>query len=184
MVDAGAYVGETMEEFIWRTHGIFQRIHAFEPCPTPFAALQKRAQRLRQEWALADAGIVCVPSGLGDQDTSLSFFESELGNMSGSFLFSHGTQGGSLRVQRLDDYLHGEPVTYLKADIEGFELPMLHGASVSVKTHRPKMAISLYHRLTDMFELPLFLRSLVPDYKMAVRHHSLNQDETVLYCWV
>jgi hypothetical protein len=44
--------------------------------------------------------------------------------------------------------------------------------------------MSLYHRITDLYEIPLFLKGLVPEYKMAVRHHSLSQEESVLYCWV
>jgi hypothetical protein len=102
----------------------------------------------------------------------------------GSFLFSQGKQAGSLHVKKLDQYLAGGPVTFLKADVEGFEMPLIRGASASIKTHRPKLALSIYHRINDLFDIPLALRSLVPDYKMAVRHHTPSQEDSVLYCWV
>ena len=38
--------------------------------------------------------------------------------------------------------------------------------------------------MTDVIEIPLLLKTLVPEYQMAVRHHSLGQDESVLYCWI
>ena len=185
MVDAGAYVGQILEEFVWRSHGIFKKIHAFEPNPKLHSALQARSCRLIQEWALPEDAITCVQAGLGDQETTLDFFESGAFNMAGgSFLFSQGKQAGSLHVKKLDQYLAGGPVTFLKADVEGFEMPLIRGASASIKTHRPKLALSIYHRINDLFDIPLALRSLVPDYKMAVRHHTPSQEDSVLYCWV
>jgi FkbM family methyltransferase len=183
MIDAGGYVGDTAEEFVWRTRGMFKQMHVFEPDSTRYQALLVRTKRLREEWALHQDAIKCIPAGLGDQDIRLPFFEHHSG-ADGSFLFAHGHDGGSLEVRTLDGYLEGSPVTFLKADIEGYEIPLILGASDSIKRHRPKVAICLYHRLTDLIDIPLLLKSLVPEYKMAVRHHSLSQDESVLYCWL
>lgn len=183
MVDAGAYVGDTLEEFVWRTRGVFDRIHAFEPNPRLLAAMRQRATRLQQEWALREGAICCNQAGLGEEESGLPFFDPGVGNMAGSFLFSHGQEVGTLCVRTLDNYLAGAPVTLIKADIEGFEMPLLRGATASVKRCAPRVAICLYHRITDLFEIPLFLKNLVPGYKMAIRHHSLSQDESVLYCW-
>ncbi|MBI3860695.1 MAG: FkbM family methyltransferase [Planctomycetia bacterium] len=184
MVDAGAYVGDTVEEFVWRTRGVFDCIHAFEPNPRLLSAMRQRAGRLQQEWALREGAIRCNQAGLGEEESGLPFFDPGVGNMAGSFLFSHGTEVGTLCVRTLDNYLAGAPVTFLKADIEGFEMPLLRGAAASVGRFAPRVAICLYHRITDLFEIPLYLKSLVPGYKMAIRHHSLSQDESVLYCWV
>lgn len=183
MVDAGAYVGDTVEEFVWKTRGVFHRIHAFEPNPRLLSALRTRARRLEQEWALPADALVCNQSGLGEAESELPFFDLGVGNMGGSFLFAHGEQVAATRVQTLDHYLAGAAVTFLKADIEGYEMPMLRGARLSITRSMPRITLSLYHRITDLYEIPLFLKSLVPTYKMAVRHHSLSQDESVLYCW-
>jgi FkbM family methyltransferase len=182
MIDAGAYVGDTLEEFVWRTRGVFKQIHSFEPDLKRFHALQTRAKRLREEWAIEDNAIACVRAGLGDQEAKLPFFE-HLTGLDGSFLFSHGQQGGELQIRKLDEYLAGAPVSFIKADIEGYEIPLIIGASESIRKYRPRIAICIYHRLTDVIEIPLLLRKLVPEYHMAVRHHSLSQDESVLYCW-
>ena len=185
MVDAGAYVGSVMEEYVWRCHGILERVHAFEPNPRVHAALRSRANRLCREWALPDDAIVCVPAGLGAEEANVPFFDTGTRDLTGgSFLFAQGTQTGEIPVKTLDTYLAGAPVTHLKSDVEGFEIPLLHGAYRSIKTYRPKIAMSIYHRLTDWFEIPLLLRSMAPEYKMALRHHTTQQADTVLYCWV
>ncbi len=46
-VDAGAYVGDSIERFIWANAGVFDRIHGFEPGARQFAALSSRCDRLR-----------------------------------------------------------------------------------------------------------------------------------------
>ena len=186
MVDAGAYVGDTVEEFIWRVRDVFDRIHAFEPHPRLLSALKNRANRLQKEWGLRDGSICCNQAGLGDEESELPFFDIGIGNMAGSFAPPTGQRHevDTIQTRKLDCYLAGAPVTFLKADVEGFEMPLLRGGSHSVRQHRPRIAMSLYHRMADMFELPLFLKSLVPEYKMAVRHHSTCYEETVLYCWV
>jgi FkbM family methyltransferase len=183
MVDAGSYVGDTVEEFVWRTRGMFKRIYAFEPDARCFRALEIRASRLRQEWGLPDEAIRCVAAGLGEKSAQLPFFQHPCGS-DGSFLFASGKPNGTLTVRKLDDYLGEDGLTFLKADIEGYEMPLLLGAIESIKKHRPKLAIFIYHRITDLIEIPLLLREMVPEYKMAVRHHSFGQDESVLYCWV
>jgi FkbM family methyltransferase len=184
MVDAGAYVGDSLEEYIWSHHGIFERIHAFEPNPKLLAALKVRTNRLCAEWALAEDAIVCVGAGLGETETEMPFFELDSGSVSGSFLFAHGRQEGALRVRTLDGYLAGARLSYLKADVEGFEMSLLRGARESIKKHRPRMALSVYHLMTDMIDIPAFVRGCCPEYRMALRHHSWGHDDTVLYCWI
>ena len=133
---------------------------------------------------MPEDAIACVQAGLGESDSDLPFFESGVFNMTGgSFLFSQGNRGGTLPIKKLDNYLGGSPLTYLKADVEGFEIPLLRGAAESIRRYRPKLALSIYHRMTDLIDVPLFVQSLVPEYKMALRHHSLSQEDSVLYCW-
>ncbi len=45
-------------------------------------------------------------------------------------------------------------------DIEGSELGALQGGEASIRQWRPKLAISLYHRVEDFFAIPLWLKSL------------------------
>lgn len=53
-----------------------------------------------------------------------------------------------------------------------------------IKNCKPKLAISLYHCGEDYYRIPLYLKSIVPEYKFAVRHHKKNHVDTDLYCWI
>jgi hypothetical protein len=66
-------------------------------------------------------------------------------------------------------------------DIEGAELKALKGASDIIRKNRPKLAISVYHKQNDMIDIPLFLKSVIPDYRLYIRHYSIYPAETVLY---
>lgn len=74
-------------------------------------------------------------------------------------------------------------MTFMKADIEGEELHMIRGAQKLIARHKPKLAICIYHNDEDLYEIPMELRRLNPEYKFALRHHKPQFYETVLYCW-
>lgn len=57
----------------------------------------------------------------------------------------------------------------------------MHGAEKTICSQRPKLAISLYHRLEDVIEIPKYLLSLIPDYRFYLRHYTFWDSETVLY---
>jgi hypothetical protein len=74
-------------------------------------------------------------------------------------------------------------IDFIKLDIEGAEASALRGASRTIREDKPRLAISLYHRLQDFYELPLLLRGLNPGYRFAIDHYSIHSEETVLYAW-
>ena len=74
-----------------------------------------------------------------------------------------------------------EKVTFIKMDIEGSELKALHGAEKTIMRDKPKLAISIYHKLEDILDIPAYIHHLVPEYKFYIRHYSLNAAETILY---
>jgi FkbM family methyltransferase len=86
----------------------------------------------------------------------------------------------------LDEYIgtEKEPVTFIKMDIEGAELNALKGAEKTIIKHKPKLAICIYHKPEDVWEIPNLLLDFVPDYKFYIRHYSFNDTETVLYAFI
>ena len=72
-------------------------------------------------------------------------------------------------------------VDFIKMDTEGAELPALRGAKQTIQRHKPKLAISVYHRLADFFEIPEFLDSLGCGYGFFLRHYTIHAEETVLF---
>ena len=51
----------------------------------------------------------------------------------------------------------------------------------SVKYH-PKLAICIYHKMDDIYEIPTYIHELVSEYSFKVRQHVSSLLDTVLYC--
>ena len=66
-------------------------------------------------------------------------------------------------------------------DIEGAEIKALEGAKEIIKKYKPKLAISIYHNPKDLIQIPIYLKKLLPEYKIYIRHHSLRETDTVCY---
>jgi hypothetical protein len=56
-------------------------------------------------------------------------------------------------------------------DVEGAELAAIDGAGYTIRTYKPKLAISVYHKKEDLITIPQKILSLVPDYKLYLRIH-------------
>ena len=123
-----------------------------------------------------------VPKGLWSGDTELVF--NEVDNCgSSSFVFKNGTEQ-VVSTTSIDAVANGEPVTFIKMDIEGAELEALKGAQETIKKYHPPLALSIYHKPEDIVQLPQFIKSLVPEYKLYLRNYHLDHTETVLYAFV
>jgi len=78
------------------------------------------------------------------------------------------------------------PVTsfdFIKIDVEGHDLAALSGIRSIVTRSRPVLAISLHHRLRDLFDLPLRLAEMLPSagYHYHICQHMHNSFVSVLY---
>ena len=47
--------------------------------------------------------------------------------------------------------------------------------------HRPKLGVCVYHWSTDLWVIPNLIRRAYPFYNLYLDHHSLHNEETVLY---
>ena len=66
-------------------------------------------------------------------------------------------------------------------DIEGAEYNTIMGAKETIIKHKTRMAISLYHKPSDIYEIPILLMKLRDDYKFYIRHYTNCMWEMVLY---
>ena len=183
-VDCGAYVGDTLEKYIWERDGVFSKIYAFEPDIKNFSAMEKRVARLLNEWNLS-SDMICLQSmGIGANECKKKFVRNEANRGLGSkFIDSYDMNNSSVcEIVSLDD-LNLEGLSFLKADIESFEYDMLLGATESIRKFKPSMALAIYHNSVDLYSIILYIHDIWPDCKMSVRHHSPTLAETVLYVW-
>ena len=185
-VDCGAYVGDTVEEYLRCCGGMFGKVVAFEPGAVQYTAMRKRFARLRDEWALADDQLIAVRAGAGEHSSRAIMTN---GSYGGGLTETHvvldedADDENAVDIVALDEVLKGQRVDFIKADIEGFEMEMLRGAKRLIQEQHPRLAICLYHKLTDPYEIPLYLKELVPEYHFKVRHHGMAFVEMVLYAY-
>ena len=169
-VDGGAYDGLTALSFAKWAGNSFSHIYCFEPD----AANQELCQRRLSSFQPDKAEI--IPKGLWSQ-RSILHFDSQGGQ--GSSLAETGEV--SVEVTSLDEELQGQKVTFIKMDVEGAELASLKGAEKIILEQRPKLAICVYHKPEDIFEIPQLLLSYHEDYRFFLRQYALGGAETVLY---
>ena len=81
-----------------------------------------------------------------------------------------GASDTLVAARSVDSILVRRPSTIIKMDVEGFEREAIWGASQNISHYSPKLMVSLYHRNEDIFELPLLIKSLNPNYKLYIRH--------------
>ena len=181
-VDCGAYVGDSIEQFLWKKEGAFKKIIAFEPDAGNYKAMKKRISRLREEWNLKENAILTYPFALGNERSIKAMESYAENNGLGSKLVDGIEVEGNCQVVTIDEMIQ-DPITFLKADIESYEYKMLEGAKGSIAKWKPLLAICIYHNAVDIYSILLLIRSIVPEYKFAIRSHSYQLDETVLYAW-
>jgi hypothetical protein len=66
-------------------------------------------------------------------------------------------------------------------DIEGFEREALDGARRLLSQEKTAFALTLYHRMSDLWQIPLYIRAYAPNLRLFLRHYAEDWAETVCY---
>lgn len=177
MVDCGASIGESLQGLIKHTQGEFSHSWIIEPDRNNLAILQAIIDGY-QGTALENR-ISLHACGVGETAQQVCFTH-EGGHGSSIITDSTVDEVNMIEIRPVDDIIDDAP-TFLKMDIEGSELPALKGARHTITTHKPKLAISAYHRSMDLLDLTDYVLSLRPDYRVGLRHHTPFRWDTCLY---
>ncbi len=81
----------------------------------------------------------------------------------------------------LDELLQDKEISFIKMDIEGAEAEALYGAEKIITEQKPRLAISIYHKLEDIWTIPQIILEYNMNYKFYLRHYSFADYDTVLY---
>lgn len=183
-VDAGAFVGDSVERFIWENLGTFRHLYAFEPGGRQYRAMSKRMERLLEEWAIDPARVSLEQAGLAAENGEMvCTFTTDEPLRHGLAAEAEEDTAQSVPVYALDDYLDGRPVSFIKADVEGWEVKLLKGAEQTIKRCKPKMALCAYHYPSDLYEIVEMVHTMVPEYRFQLRQHAPLFGDFVLYCY-
>jgi FkbM family methyltransferase len=165
-VDAGGFDGDTTEEFCKR-YPTYKKVILFEPSDINMIKAKIRLAKHRD--------IEFIPQGISDVCGSLSF-NSEAGSAS-----SFSSEGScSIEVTTLDSTVN-EKVTFIKMDLEGWELKALAGCRRHILEDHPKLAISVYHNASDFWRIPELILSMREDYEIYIRHYTEGWSETIMF---
>jgi len=161
-VDCGAFDGDTIQSIHWP----IERVIAIEPDPVSAAKLRSR---LRSGDSLHQVLV-------GETQGIANF------NAEGTMASARSDSGLlSVPMTTLDALLQHEEPTFIKLDVEGDEMPALRGALRTLTRTQPVVAVCAYHRPDDIWEIPLFLKRLLPENKMLLRAHAFDGFELVVY---
>jgi FkbM family methyltransferase len=129
---------------------------------------------------LSDEKVIFLNQGLWSKKSS--------GTTSGQGIGSRVTLGSendpdAYTLVSIDEEHFGkEPVSFIKMDIEGAEIEAINGSIKVIEKDNPYISISVYHQPTDIFEIPILINSINPNYRYYLGQHDKLLSETVLYC--
>lgn len=168
MIDGGAAQGDSALKFLEFCNKKYRKIYSFE-------ANQDYCRGMK--YCLKNENVEIINKGLYDKDTVLFWHE----NGHGSYLSEEIQSDCQLEVVSIDNII-SEKVTFIKMDIEGAEMKALWGAKNIIQRDKPKLAICIYHKESDLWNIPLLIKEFVPEYKIYIRqHYNVMDEETVCY---
>jgi FkbM family methyltransferase len=172
-VDCGAFDGSTAKSFLKRSAGVFKRYIALEPDPISHDRLCQYVSGL--EPRLRERTTV-LPLAAADRRKAVRFRGT--GEVTSTI-----SDDGEVTVEcaPLDELLSAEAPTFIKMDIEGSEADALAGARGIIVRHRPILAVCLYHRVADLWRLPLLINDVFGGYRLHLRAHDCDGWQTVCY---
>ncbi len=173
--DGGAWQGDTALKFSNKANDC--KIYAFEPENSNF---QKLVENIKIEKKI---NIYPVNIGIWSKEDELIFNLDDSDSGSHSLNLNRGNKQ-IIQVNSLDNFFQKselDNINFIKLDIEGSEIQALLGAKNIISKFKPKLAISIYHKPEDLWEIPLLIKSINPSYKLYMGHHSFSFFETVVY---
>lgn len=169
-IDGGSYTGDTYLQLGQLKKAIYCYI-AFEPDLHNFNKLCKSVA----EKKIAKNHLL-YPCGMLNENKAEHFQHVSGG---GSSITEAGDE--MVLCVALDEVLPNCNATMIKMDIEGAELKALEGSKNIIKCFAPDLEICVYHKLSDLWEIPLMIHELNGNYDLYMRSHCLYGMETVLY---
>lgn len=159
-IDVGAYIGDSIDP-VWKFYG--QRLKsciAFEPDEIS----RKKLTDYVENESLSKFTKI-LPYALGNTDKVIYFHNQGM--------LSNISESGEMALgQKVFDDLEGMNIVgsaMIKMDIEGAEMGALQGMEKFIRARHPYLAICIYHKEGDIYDIPRYLKSLYKGYKFYIR---------------
>ena len=168
ILDCGAFDGDTIRKAAENGYAVEEAI-CFEPDFTNFEKLVSNTNSNEKR--------INLPVAVGSKVETLAFSAQ---SSSGSQI----VEGAGIPIQSISidsSFINWNP-NLIKMDIEGSEFQALKGAEATIRNARPNLAISIYHKSSDIVQIPLWLKAVLGNnVRFYLRRHSRTVADTVLY---
>ncbi len=173
-LDCGGCSGETA---LWAAINKAKKVYTFEPSSENKKYIKKNIKNNNMENIIEH-----IPLAIGNTTGFIYFEESQDNPGAAHQVFTDTQSTIKVPVTTLDIWCEENNIipTFIKMDIEGAEMLALKGAENIIKEFKPKLTICLYHSLSDMWEIPAFIKKICPEYKFWGRKNA-HTGEYVLY---
>jgi FkbM family methyltransferase len=178
-LDVGAFDGDTIEMFVDTCNKAsisYKHIYAVEPDPPCYEALKVNTSKYEN--------VTYHQIGFGQEEMDVSFMASDVEEH-----FNVGIQSEtgniSIHIVRMDDFIFNEDPTFIKMDPGQNVIPdILAGAKETITSYKPKLALGAYHSCMALFEIPLHVHNLCPEYKIYLRHGTYHLADTDMFAHI
>ncbi len=173
VVDCGSAEGF----FTFQIQNRCNKVYAIEPMPIFAKSLKKIFANVNN--------VEIMPFALGDRSCKLFLEPSNIGSIIKN---TNNTNSNLIEIDcfTIDDLFFEKDlkITYLKADLEGYEEKMICGALKTIKKWRPKIAITTYHRENEYIKILDLVKSVVPDINYKIKGFEYIEGKPVmLHMW-
>jgi FkbM family methyltransferase len=127
--------------------------------------------------------IELIPNPVSNTSGELIYFKDNGPGSKVEFQSFEG-QTGTASTISIDDFVKLNSVTkidFIKMDIEGAEPLALEGAVETIRKFRPKLAIAIYHSMSDFVTIPNWILNLDLDYEIFIGHYTIHAEETICF---
>lgn len=175
-VDVGAYDGGSSLGFIDWCNGLYDGIYIFEPNRKNIDSIESLLEKQDV------TNLQIIDKGAWNKEAELSFIVDNYN--AGASRIDERVKGiATVPVTSIDNVLSGKRITFIKMDIEGSEYQALQGAKETIKHWHPRLAISVYHKQDDFYEIPNLLLSIDDTYNIAFRVYTSDVEDVIMYAW-
>lgn len=162
-VDCGAFIGDSCYALGRYAPG---KIFAVEPDLRNLKDLQDNISLNNMD------NVIVVPAGVS-RNSGEAFLTGEGIGASlsqGAYNSSFARKIPLVTIDALKVQNGNAKIGLIKMDIEGAEHSALEGARKVLREDKPVLSIALYHSGRDFFEIPKFIKSIHPGYKLLLAH--------------
>lgn len=172
VIDCGGFQGDVMRIFLENNEGQFSHYTIIEPDASYNRFIETNTDGFCRDkinilnCALSDQSGEVYVTNYMDMNSTVSEYET-----------AYSTR--KVRAAALDTLVDAA-CTFLKIDIEGYEMKMLRGAKRIITSQKPLVAVAAYHHECDVPDIAQTLLTYNPKYRLYLRSY-MNYQEMILY---